>query len=56
MERLQEIIGLTVIFAGSVIAGALTIADWWAIRRLVERERRARLVRRLEDVITGTGR
>ena len=33
MERLQEIIGLTVIFAGVVVASALTIADWLAIRR-----------------------
>jgi mannose/fructose-specific phosphotransferase system component IIA len=40
MERLQEIIGLTVIFAGSVVASALTIAEW---------------LRRLENVITGSG-
>ena len=55
MERLQEIIGLTVIFAGFVFASALTIAEWLAIRRENERKRREQRLRRLENVITGSG-
>ena len=55
MERLHKIIGLTVIFAGFVVASALTIAEWLAIRRENERKRREQRLRRLENVITGSG-